>query len=319
VLTLSAVGNAAQGTTSLVGNGRSVSYTPAANFNGTDSFTYTVTDEHGGNAAGTVNVTVSPVNDTPSFVKGGDRSHAPGTTAPQSLSAWATAIDDGDANVNQALTFNVGVLSGAGLFTTPPAISPTGTLTYTLTGDTGTATVTVTLTDDATAGGAALTSAAQTFTITTTVAPTPIATWRQTYFGTTDNAGDAADSANPDGDAFINLLEWAFGLNPTASSAGEILVSGNMLTQRGAPVVSIASLPYGVDFRAVFGRRNDYVAAGLTYTVQFSANLEDWEDSTATPSIIASDAEMKAVTVPYPFFLSSGKKAQFFRVSVAAQ
>ena len=35
-----------------------------------DSFTYTVKDSRGGSATGTVNVTVTPVNDAPSFTKG---------------------------------------------------------------------------------------------------------------------------------------------------------------------------------------------------------------------------------------------------------
>ena len=40
-------------------------YTPAADYNGTDSFTYTVSDGNGGTDTGTVNVTVTPVNDAP--------------------------------------------------------------------------------------------------------------------------------------------------------------------------------------------------------------------------------------------------------------
>ena len=40
-------------------------YTPDADFNGSDSFTYTITDGRGGNDTGTVEVTVEPVNDAP--------------------------------------------------------------------------------------------------------------------------------------------------------------------------------------------------------------------------------------------------------------
>ena len=66
-LTLTAVGNATHGTTALAGDGKSVSYTPNPEFNGIDSFTYTVTDEHGGSATATVSVTVSGENDAPIF------------------------------------------------------------------------------------------------------------------------------------------------------------------------------------------------------------------------------------------------------------
>ena len=43
-----------------------------------------------------------------------------------------------------------------------------------------------------------------------------------------------------------------------------------------------------------------------------------WENSTATPTVIADDGEIEAVTVPYPFFVS-GLKARFFRVQVTSQ
>jgi len=54
----------------LLANG-DFTYTPAANFNGTDSFEYTVLDGHGGSTEGTVQVTVSPVNDLPSLTNNG--------------------------------------------------------------------------------------------------------------------------------------------------------------------------------------------------------------------------------------------------------
>jgi hypothetical protein len=49
--------------------------------------------------------------------------------------------------------------------------------------------------------------------------PATIAQWRALYFGTTNNAGIAADSADPDGDTIPNLLEYALGLNPTNADA----------------------------------------------------------------------------------------------------
>ena len=43
----------------------SVAYTPNANFNGSDAFTYTISDGNGGSDTATVNVTIDPVNDDP--------------------------------------------------------------------------------------------------------------------------------------------------------------------------------------------------------------------------------------------------------------
>jgi CSLREA domain-containing protein len=60
-LTVSAVTQGANGVVTFAGG--AVTYTPNANFNGSDSFTYTVSDGNGGTDAATVDVTVNPVND----------------------------------------------------------------------------------------------------------------------------------------------------------------------------------------------------------------------------------------------------------------
>ena len=62
-LTVSGVTQGAHG--SVTNNSSSVSYTPNANFFGTDSFTYTVSDGHSGSDTATVNITVTKVNDVP--------------------------------------------------------------------------------------------------------------------------------------------------------------------------------------------------------------------------------------------------------------
>ena len=43
------------------GRHRRVTFTPTADFNGTETFTYTVSDGNGGSATATVTVTVTPV------------------------------------------------------------------------------------------------------------------------------------------------------------------------------------------------------------------------------------------------------------------
>src|SRR5205814_76175 len=51
--------------TALANANSTISYTPHADFNGTDSFTYTISDGHGETATATVSVTTTPENDTP--------------------------------------------------------------------------------------------------------------------------------------------------------------------------------------------------------------------------------------------------------------
>ena len=71
-LTVIAKTNGTHGTVAIAADGLSVTYTPAANYFGTDSFTYTISD-NGTNTAGhadtaTVNVTITNVNDAPDAV-----------------------------------------------------------------------------------------------------------------------------------------------------------------------------------------------------------------------------------------------------------
>jgi Bacterial Ig domain len=62
-LTIASVSNPAHGT-AVVESGK-VNYTPNANYNGPDSFSYTVSDGNGGTDTATVSITVNSVNDAP--------------------------------------------------------------------------------------------------------------------------------------------------------------------------------------------------------------------------------------------------------------
>ncbi|MCC8999988.1 MAG: Ig-like domain-containing protein [Candidatus Contendobacter sp.] len=159
-----------------------LTYTPAANANGSATITLVLKDD-GGAAIGGVDtstppqtfvITVTPVNDAPSFTKGGDQT-VPEDAGAQTVNTWATAISAGPADeAGQTLTFNIGN-SNPSLFSAVPAISPTGVLTYTpAAGQSGSATITVTLQDNGgAANGGINASAAQTFTITVTAVDDP--------------------------------------------------------------------------------------------------------------------------------------------------
>jgi hypothetical protein len=55
---------------------------------------------------------------------------------------------------------------------------------------------------------------AETYTYTYGTILTPVEEWRQLHFGITENTGDAADSADPDGDGVINFDEFTAGTDP---------------------------------------------------------------------------------------------------------
>ena len=108
-LTYTVVTPPAHGT--LSGTGPNLTYTPAANFNGSDSFTFTVNDGHVDSAAATVSITVTPVNDAPTAAD------VTATTPRATSTAVSLSANDIDGD---ALTFTVvtppahGTLTGTG-------------------------------------------------------------------------------------------------------------------------------------------------------------------------------------------------------------
>ncbi|WP_370337487.1 tandem-95 repeat protein [Parvularcula marina] len=64
MLSIMSISQGANGTVTDNGDG-TLTYLGNADFNGTDSFTYTISDGNGGTSTATVNVTVDPVNDDP--------------------------------------------------------------------------------------------------------------------------------------------------------------------------------------------------------------------------------------------------------------
>lgn len=147
---------------------RTLQITPAANQSGVTVITLTMNFSGGGMITDDFQLSVLPVNDAPTFTKGPDRTLLEDAAA-QSIPNWATGMDAGPNESGQALSFTVTNDFGD-LFSAAPAISPSGTLTYTLAPNRwGVATVTVLLKDDGgTANGGQDTSTAQTFTIAVT-------------------------------------------------------------------------------------------------------------------------------------------------------
>jgi Big-like domain-containing protein len=151
-----------------------LTYEPAANASGIATITLTLSD-NGGLANGGADtsapqiftITVNDINDPPA-VGAGPNQTVNEDAGPQTVSPWATAIDDGDPGVIQALTFNVTGNTNPSFFSAGPSVSPTGVLTYTPAANaSGTANITLSLSDDGgTANGGDDTSDAQSFTIT---------------------------------------------------------------------------------------------------------------------------------------------------------
>jgi DNA/RNA endonuclease G (NUC1) len=147
-LTVSAVTQGAHG--SVTNNGSNVTYSPAANFNGSDSFTYTVSDGHGGTATANVSVTINAVNDAP--VANPDSATTDEDT-PATINVLANDSDvDGDSLVVSAVTQGAhgSVTNNGNNVTYSPAANFNGSDSFSYTvsdghGGTATANVSVTI------------------------------------------------------------------------------------------------------------------------------------------------------------------------------
>src|SRR5581483_5951501 len=158
-----------------------LTYTPAPNASGSATVLVQLHDNggtaNGGvdtSAAQTFTITVTPVNQAPSFSKGADQTVLENAGA-QSVANWATNVSAGPANeAGQVLTFVV-TNNNTALFSVQPTVTPSGTLVYAPAPNAnGSATVTVVLHDNGgTANGGVDTSATQTFTITVTAVNQP--------------------------------------------------------------------------------------------------------------------------------------------------
>lgn len=120
----------------------------------------------------------------------------------------------------------------------------------------------------------------------------PQLVWRQEYFGSPSNTGNAADNADPDRDGLENLIEFAFGGNPLSPDQS---VLPEWETGLGSRVLEF-SQPPGV--------------AGVNYRVERSENLSigSW---TPLPNL--------ATPPDYFFFLPElDSQRTFLRVLVQA-
>src|SRR5213075_248131 len=135
------------GTVVIVG-GTNLFYSPTANFNGTTTIPYTISDGNGGTASATVTVTVIPVNDPPVAVD--DSASTPEDVAV-TIAPLANDSDlDGDPLIITAASTTEGtvvIVGGTNLFFTPTTnYNGTTTIPYTISdGNGGTASATVTV------------------------------------------------------------------------------------------------------------------------------------------------------------------------------
>ena len=174
----------------------------------------------------------------------------------------------------------------------------------------------VTVTGTGLASGLAATLSVASGNLIMTVAISdPFSGWANGTF-TNGTLSDKTPGGNPDGDCLTNLQEYAFGTDPTVASFAEIAYNATSVTTPGIPKL----IQDGGVFYAVFGRRADYLTAGITYTVQFSPDLVTWVISSEGLAEITSTGPIHAVKVPFPVSIdtpSGPQPPRFFHVGVS--
>jgi autotransporter-associated beta strand protein len=222
----------------LSGTAPNVTYTPAGNYIGPDSFTFKVNGGLLNSAPATISITVTAVSDAPSFVN----DPIDGTGATPSLaysSTLAGSATDPDAGDKLTFTKKSGpawlTIASDGTLSGTPANSHIGLNEFT-----------VRVSD----GGLFFDEATLRIPVLS-----DYQLWAGNYPGhnLTDPAGDA------DSDRLTNREEWIWGLDPTSGSSAN------------------TSLTI-VDFEARSFRytRRDDALTGLEYSIWHSTNLESW-------------------------------------------
>ncbi|MFY9826644.1 MAG: Ig-like domain-containing protein, partial [Thermoanaerobaculia bacterium] len=169
-LTVASVTQGTHGTVS-INPDKTVRYAPAANYNGSDTFTYTVSDGHGATATASVAITITAVNDAPVAVND--------TAATVAGSAVTVNVLANDSDIDSPTLTVTAVTQGAH---GAVAINPDKTVTYTAGLFVGTDSFTYTLSDGN--GGTA------TGTVTVTVtAPPRVATGIQARYDFNEGSG----------------------------------------------------------------------------------------------------------------------------------
>ena len=147
-LLISGVSPPANGTATVAGN--AVTYTPAAGFSGTDRFTYSISDGHGGTSTAAVTVTVSPQPNRPPVAVDDAATTASGQ--PVTVNVLANDSDpDGDpltiSGVTAPANGTVSAIGGSITYTPAAGFAGTDRFTYSIDdGRGGTATAAVTIT-----------------------------------------------------------------------------------------------------------------------------------------------------------------------------
>lgn len=114
---------------------------------------------------------------------------------------------------------------------------------------------------------------------------TAIESWRQFWFLSPSNTGDAADNMDPDGDGLTNLMEFALNLNPKNSSQ-----PGSQTTITGG----------NIEF--IYTRSKAAVNVGITFQVPWTETLGNpiWNYADTVQTVLNDNGTIQTVKATIP-------------------
>jgi endo-1,4-beta-xylanase len=229
---------------------------------------------------------LTPISCTPTVTSLPNQTTALNSTVPSRLFLAEDDTAQGSLQVT-ATSSNAALLPTSAIIL--EGDSPFYTIAATpLTDQLGTTTIGITASDG---------TLSYTRSFTVTVTGTPLQTWRQQYFGTAANAGNAADTTDLDSDGVENLLEYATKMNPTASDR-----------------VPQSATKNGVNLEFIYTKNKS--ATDITYIVEWSDTLlNDWSTAgVSAPTILSDNGTTQQLKVTVP--AGSGVARRFVRLKV---
>ena len=121
--------------------------------------------------------------------------------------------------------------------------------------------------------------------------------WRLAHFGTTADAGPAANTADPDGDGLANLMEYALGLDPGAPEPLSARLATDTAT--GHLRLSVTRNPDATD---------------LTWAVEVSGDLAAWAGVEGTD--VATETDLPGLLVASDLTPAGDAPRRFIRLRV---
>ena len=287
------------------GGSAALTYQPATNYTGTDSFVVQVSDGQGGIDAVTVNLTIEePPNVVP--VIAGPELVAVSLSRNNFPNAFALSLSATDAD-SDPLTWSIASPAAHGTAgIVAPATGGSITLSYLPVGNyIGPDSFTVQVAD----GRGGMDTVMVNLTVEAVAA---LDAWTFDHFPTlTPETKDTVwgDDADPDGDGYSNLAEFANGLDPLVSDSAPNLLGVSLDTGEEGQFVLLA-----------FKIRMDGDSPALNYAVQSSPGLEPgaWSDLAASSFTVEGETEavdgFKVRTIRLSGAIDVG--ANFFRLKM---